>query len=66
MDRNNGLEVGMSKEETTTIITMGLKEIPPIFTKISLQDQTSRMGIIARTIEDLLINAQISHLMETM
>ena len=66
MDRNNGLEVRISKEETTTIVTMGLRETPPISIRISLQDQTSHMGIIAQTIEDHSINAQISHLIETM
>ena len=66
MDCNNGLEVRISKEETTTIVTMGLGKIPPIFTRISLQYQTSHMGIIAQTREDPLINAQISHLIETM
>ena len=65
MDRNNGLEVRISKEETRTTITMGLGEIPPIITRISLQDQTLPMGIIAQRMEDPLINAQISHLMET-
>ena len=66
MDRNNGLEVRISKVEPTTIITMGLGEIPPIITRISLPDQTSHMGIIAQTIEDPLINAQISHSIEAM
>ena len=64
MDRNNGLEVRISKEETTTIVTMYLGETPPIITTISLQDQTSHMGLIAQTMEDLLINAEISHLIE--
>ena len=66
MDRNNGLEVRIPKEGTTTIITMGLGGIPPKIARISLQDQTSYMGIIAQTMEDPLINAQISHLIETM
>ena len=65
-DRKNGLEVRISKEQTTTIVTMGLGEAPAIITRISLQDQTSHMGIIAQTMEDHLINAQISHLIETM
>ena len=61
MDRNNGLEVGISKEEITTIITVGLGEIPPIITRASLQDQTSNMGIIVQTTEDHMINARISN-----
>ena len=65
MDRNNGLEVRISKKETTTVITMGLGEIPTIITRISHQGQTSHMGIIAQTMEDPLINAQISHLIKT-
>ena len=66
MDCNNGLEVGNSNEGTTTIITMGLEEIPPIITRIPLPDQTSRMGIIAQTMEDPLINAQTNHLIKTL
>ena len=65
MDRNNGLENRISKEETTTIITTDL-EVPPILTTISLQDQTPHMGLTAQTMEDHLINAQISHPKETM
>ena len=45
---------------------MGLGEIPPIFTRISLQDQTSNIGLIAQTIEDHMTNAQISHSIEVM
>ena len=66
MDRNNGLEVRISKEETTSIMTMDLGGIPPIITRISLQDQISHMGINAQTMEDHLINAQINLLIETM
>ena len=66
MDRNNGLEVRISKKEATTIVTMGLEGTPPRITRTSLQDQTSNMGIIAQTLEDHLINAQISHLKEKM
>ena len=65
MDRNNGLELSVSKEETTTIITTDL-EVPPISTRFSLPDQTPHMGLTAQTMEDHLINAQISHSMETM
>ena len=66
MDRNSGLEIRISTEETTTIVTMGLGETLRIITKISLYDQTLHMGIIAQTMEDPLTNAQISHLIETM
>ena len=64
IDWSNGLEAKNSKEETTTIITMGLREIPPIITRISLQDQTSHIRIIAQTIEDHMTNAQISQSIE--
>ena len=66
MDRNNGQEVRISKEETATIITICLGEIPPIITRISLQDQTPHMGIIAQIMGDTLNNAKIRHLIETM
>ena len=65
MDRNNGLEVSISEEETTTIITTDL-EVPPIIAKIYLPDQTPHMGLTAKTMKDHLINAQISHSIETM
>ena len=65
MGRNNGLEFGVSIGEITIIITTDL-EVPPIITKISLQDQTPHMGITAQTMEDHLTNAQIGHLIETM
>ena len=58
--------VRISKEETTTIVTIGLGGTPPIITRISLHDQTFHMGIIAQTMGDRLINAQISHLIEAM
>ena len=65
MDRNNGLEVRISKREITIIITTDL-EVAPIIIKISLHDQSPHMGITAQTMEDHLINAQISHSIETM
>ena len=65
MDRNNGLEVRISKGEITIIITTDL-DVPPIIIKISLQDQTPHMGITTQTMEDHLINAQINHSIETM
>ena len=66
MDRNNGPEVRISKEGTTTIIMMSSGEMPPIITSNSLPDQTSHMGMIAQTMGDPVISAKISHLTETM
>ena len=65
MDRHNGLEARISKDKTTTIITTDL-EVSPIITRISIQDQISHMGIIAQEMEDHLIDAQVSCLIETM
>ena len=65
MDRNNGLEAKISREETRTTKTMGL-EIPPIITRTSLQDQSLHTGIIAQIMGDHLIDAHISHLIETL
>ena len=65
-DRNSELDVRISKEDTTTIVTMGLGETPRIITRISLHDQTLHKGIIAHSMEGHLINAQISHLIDTM
>ena len=45
---------------------MGLEEIPPTLIRISLQDQTSHMGMIDQTMEDPMINAQINHSIEMM
>ena len=44
---------------------MDVREIPPLFIRVSLEGQTSHMGTIIRTMEDHLINAQISNLTET-
>ena len=41
-------------------------EVPLIATKVSLQDATLHIGTTVRMIDDHLINAQISHLIETM
>ena len=65
MDRNNGLEVRISKGEITIIITTDL-EVPPIIIKISLQDPTLHIGTTVRMIKDHLTNAQISHSIELM
>ena len=64
--RNNGLEARISREETKILITTSLGEIPPIITRTSVADRTSHMRIIVQILEDQLINAQISHLTETM
>ena len=64
MDRNNGLEAKISREGTRTTM-IGL-EIPPIITRTSLQDQNLHTGIFAQIMGDHLINAQFSHLIETM
>ena len=66
MDQNNGLEANTFKEETRTTITMDLREIPLLFIRVSLQDQTSHMGTTIRTMEDHMINVQISHSIEAM
>ena len=57
MDQNNGLEARISKEETRTILTMGLKEIPPTLIRTFPPDQTSQMGITVRIRDDHMINA---------
>ena len=65
IDQTNGLEAKISREGTRTTIMMGL-EIPPIITRTSLQDRNLHTGIIAQIMGDHLINAQISHSIETM
>ena len=66
MDQNNGLEARIFKEETRTILTMDLEEIPRTLIRISLRDPTSHMGIIVRTMEDHMTNAPISRSIEAM
>ena len=66
MDQNNGLEAMIFKKETRTTIGMDLREIPQLFIRIFLKDPTSHMGTTIRTMEDHMINAQISHLIGTM
>ena len=65
-DPNNGLEAKISKEETRTLPMIDSGEVPLIAAKISLQDPTLHIRTTVRMIEDHLINAQISHLIETM
>ena len=66
MDQNNGLEAKISKEETRTLPMIDSGEVPLMATKSSLQDPTLHIGTTARMIKDLLTNAQISQLIETM
>ena len=40
MDQNNELEAKISKEETKTLPTIDLGEVPLMRTRISLQDPT--------------------------
>ena len=66
MDQNNGLETKIFKDETRTLAMIASGEVPLIATKISLQGPTLHIRTTVRTIDDHLINAQISHLKETM
>ena len=65
MDHRNGPEAKISKRETGTTLTMDLRETPPPLIKTSPPDQTSHLGTTIRTIEDHMINAQITHSIET-
>ena len=66
MDQNNGLEAKIFKDETRTLAMIDSGEVLLIATKIFLQDPTLHIETTVRTIDDHLINAQISHLIETM
>ena len=66
MDQNNELEAKIFKDETRTLTMIDSGEIPLMATKISLQDPTLLIETTVRTIGDHLINAQISHSIETM
>ena len=44
MDQNNGLEVKVSREETRTLLTIDLGEVPLMPTRVSLQDPTFHIG----------------------
>ena len=66
MDQNNGTEAKISKEETRTLITITLGEIPLMRTRISLQDQILHMGTAFQLTEDHMTNAQLSHSVEAM
>ena len=66
MDQNNGLEAKISKEETRTLLTIDLGEVPIMPTRNSLQDTTLHIGTRIQIMEDHMANAQISHSMEAM
>ena len=61
MHQNNGLEAKISNEETRTLPTIELGEVPLMPTRISLQDPTLHIGTTIRMIEGHMTNAQISH-----
>ena len=61
MDRSNGLEAKISKEEIRITIMMDLLEIFLHLIETSLQGPTSHMKTITRTMEGHMINTQISH-----
>ena len=66
MDQNNGLEAKIFQDETRTLTMIDSGEVQLIATKIFLRDPTLQIEPTVRTIDDHLINAQISHLIETM
>ena len=66
MDQNNGPEARISKDETRTLAMKDSGEVHLIATKISLRDPALHIETAVRTIDDHLINVQISHLLETM
>ena len=66
MDQNNGLEAKIFEEETGTLPTIVLGEVPLMPTRVSLQDPTLHIGTTIRMTEDHMTNAQISHSIEAM
>ena len=66
MDQNNGLEARIPKGGTRTSLMMDFGEVPLLFTRIAIQDQTLHMGITIRKLEDHIISAKSSHSKETM
>ena len=66
MDQRNGLEAKIFKDETRILAMIDSGEVHLIATKIPLQDPTLHIETTVRTIDDHLINAQISHSIETM
>ena len=49
MDRNNGLEAKISRDEARTTLLMDLGEIPPPLIRVSLQSQIWHMRTTVRT-----------------
>ena len=66
MGQNNGLEAKIFKDETRILAMIDSGEVPLIATKISFQHPALHIETTVRTIDDHLINVQISHLIETM
>ena len=64
MDQNDGLEAKIIKEVIRATLTVGLRETPLPLIRKSLRDQAAQMGTTIRTMEDHMINAQISHSIE--
>ena len=63
---DHGLEAKISKGGTRITLQMDSGEIPPIPIRVSLRGQTSHIGTNIRIMEDHMINAQITHSIETM
>ena len=66
MDQNNGPEAKIFKDGTRTLAMIDSGDVHLIAIKIPLQDPTLHTETTVRTIDDHLINAQISHSIETM
>ena len=66
MDQNNRLQAKTSKRGARITITMDWRQIPSLLIRVFLQAQTSHMGTTIPTMEDDMINAQMSHSIEAM
>ena len=66
MIQNNGLEAKISQEETRTLLTIDLGEVPLLPTRTSLQDPTLLIDTTIRIMEDHMIHAQICQSIEAM
>ena len=64
--QNNGREAKISKEETRTLLTIDLGEVPLKPNRNSHQDPTLHIGTTIRILEDHMTKAQISHSKEAM
>ena len=64
MDQNKVSEAKTYRKEIRTILMMDLQEISLQLIRVFLPDQTSHMGTTIRVMENLKINAQISHSIE--